>query len=92
MSLDTRIARARQHARLKDLYADPVKPEFVFSPKTETGTINVLAVKEPLHHNSMLCIHNKHHFTPCLRCGRDAAKTRIFEQMFMRKLSQASAK
>lgn len=82
MSLDTRIARARQKIRMSDLFCEPQAPAFprVLS-KNEYDTP---------HHNRMLCVHNKHYFTPCLRCGRDARRAQAHEDLFVRKLSQQS--
>lgn len=78
MSLDTRIARARQKIKMSDLFCEPQAPAF---PR-------VLSQNEydTPHHNAMCCVHRKHYFTPCTACGRDKGRAAMHEDMFMRKL------
>jgi hypothetical protein len=86
MSLERRILRARDKMRMQELHQDIPKAKFPLSPENDIGNITILAVKEPVHKNRMLCIHSKHYFIPCIQCRRDARIARMHEDNFMRKI------
>ena len=77
MSLDSRIQRVREQARMRELFAEAQRPKFI--------RILSQSELEPKNSDVFKCCHGKHYFTPCVACKRTQAIADIYEQRFMSK-------